>query len=52
MADKLMCVYCGTRTYRENNICPVCREKLKLIRLILRWGTEMKLQAARENTQA
>ena len=42
---KERCIYCGTRIYRDRNMCENCREKLRLIRKIRGIVFEIKRRA-------
>lgn len=48
MVKKDRCIYCGAKIYRDRDMCPNCREKMKLIRKIRGIVFEIKRRAAAE----
>lgn len=48
MVKKDRCIYCGIKIYRDRDMCPNCREKLKLIRKMRGIVFEIKRRAAAE----
>lgn len=48
MAKKDRCTYCGIKIYRDRDMCPNCREKLRLIRKIRGIVFEIKRLAQSE----
>ena len=48
MSNFNRCIYCGAHIYRDRKMCPICDEKLRLIRKIRRIVFEIRRQAQRE----
>lgn len=48
MVKKERCIYCGTKIYRDRELCPNCREKRKLIRKIRGIVFDIKRRAEAE----